>query len=185
MISLDWPSAVSLKSMKKSFSLSLLLRLCLSDCLLICSYEMFERPLFYSMCATCQMKVFHRIVTKERKERRKLLHCSFSCLVLSFRVSSSVYVTRLVSSIVRFVFFFFFFYVSLIKLDQNRHLSVSRQGCIAVHCSFAPCSCRSLQRRSSIEKMNFASVLKSLLIARLISALLNPIDDCDEVFNFL
>jgi len=31
---------------------------------------------------------------------------------------------------------------------------------------------------------NFSSVFKLFVLMRLISAIFNPIDDCDEVFNF-
>ncbi len=31
---------------------------------------------------------------------------------------------------------------------------------------------------------NFSSVLKWFILMRMISAIFNPIDDCDEVYNF-
>ena len=39
-------------------------------------------------------------------------------------------------------------------------------------------------QRSGNSMRNFSSVFKILIFVRLISAFLNPIDDCDEVYNF-
>lgn len=110
-------------------------------CILSFVFLLFERPLFYSMCARCQMKVFinfviHKYREKQAMSRRTtrlllLLLLVFVLLVFLLllllpdllRVSSLVSVRRSVSCLV-----FFFSFISLDNKEEKQKIYSSKRN---------------------------------------------------------
>ncbi len=109
--------------------LSLLSRLFL----LLFIFFFVERPLFYSMCARCQMKVW-------RKRKLRFKRKSFICC-LSFRVESFVFVTRFVSSIIQFFFHW---------ITKKKHTYIHKQSKHKIiHCRCCQFDWKIFQRYSN------------------------------------